>query len=100
MGRSRRLESPDEREERAVPHDMVRVRTTDGDGGEGDEFEVRRALLRPCIAMTGAVRGRRGEEEAAVDVDTLTFDRILIFLENMHLGKEAPDFAVYHLGER
>lgn len=49
----------------------VRVLTNDGEW-----FPVKRALLRPCIALTKAVRSE-GESvpEVAVDVDTLIFDR-------------------------
>jgi hypothetical protein len=35
---------------------------------------VQRKLLRPCIALTRALRSEE-EGEVAVDVDTLTFDR-------------------------
>ncbi len=39
-------------------------------------FPVRRKLLRPCIALTKAVRSEEESgAEVAVDVDTLTFDR-------------------------
>lgn len=38
--------------------------------------QVKRKLLRPCIALTKAVRSEEGgSPEVQVDVDTLTFDR-------------------------
>jgi hypothetical protein len=47
------------------------VRTSDGEW-----FPVKRKLLRPCIALTKAVRlEAEGEAEVSVDVDTCTFDR-------------------------
>ena len=48
---------------------MVRVVTADGEW-----FPVRRKLLRPCIALTKAVRSEEAAE-VAVDVNTLDFDR-------------------------
>lgn len=47
----------------------LRVHTNDGEW-----FPVKRKLLRPCIALTTALRSE-GREEVSVDVDTLTFDR-------------------------
>ncbi|CAG9467761.1 unnamed protein product [Pedinophyceae sp. YPF-701] len=78
------------------------VQTTDGEGGRGDPFVVRRKLLRPCIRLTGVVRGESaGEErdEVAVNVDTLTFDRVLIFLEALHAGRDPPDYGVHYLDD-
>ncbi len=56
---------------------------------DGEIFPVHRQLLRPCIALTKAVRDRPAADEApadapaevSVDVDCATFDRVLLFLE-------------------
>ena len=40
---------------------------------DGEAFPVKRRLLRPCIALTHAVRGET--PSVGVDVDTLVFDR-------------------------
>lgn len=40
---------------------------------DGEVFPVKRRLLRPCIALTQAVRSEA--PSVAVDVDTLVFDR-------------------------
>ena len=40
---------------------------------DGEAFPVKRRLLRPCIALTHAVRSEA--PAVAVDVDTLVFDR-------------------------
>jgi hypothetical protein len=55
---------------------------------------VQRKLLRPCIALTRALRSEE-EGEVAVDVDTLTFDRVLIFLEALALGRPTPAFGLH-----
>ncbi|KAI7845581.1 hypothetical protein COHA_000869 [Chlorella ohadii] len=71
----------------------VIVRTLDGEW-----FPVKRKLLRPCISLTKAVRSEEeGSPEVTVDVDTLTFDRVLIFLEALALGRESPAFGVHLL---
>jgi len=77
--------------------DEVAVGTRDPDdpGRAGDDFSVKRALLRPCIALTQAVRGSAPRVE--VPVDTLTFDRVLLSLEALHAGAAVPDFATWHL---
>lgn len=46
----------------------------------GEWFPVKRQLLRPCIALTSAVRAEDPAAggpppQAAIDVDCLTFDR-------------------------
>ena len=61
---------------------------------DGECFPVHRKLLRPCIALTKAVRTASGVS-ASVDIDTLTFDRVLIFLGNQALGKEPPSFGIH-----
>jgi hypothetical protein len=42
---------------------------------DGEFFPVRRKLLRPCIALTAAVRSAEDAPLAQVEVDTPTFDR-------------------------
>lgn len=73
---------------------IVNVSTNDG-----EVFPVKRKLLRSCIALTAAVRSNEEQViSVAVDVDTLTFDRVLIFLEAQALGRPPPNYAV-HLAE-
>ena len=55
---------------------ILRVLTNDG-----EEFPVHRFALRPCIALTKYVRNEE-VKSVAVDVDTLTFDRVLMFLQH------------------
>lgn len=82
---------------RAPPPDgalcnCVRVTTEDGEC-----FPVKRSVLRPCIALTAAVRASHDPADAAVPIDTLTFDRVLIFLEALALGRPAPNFGAHLL---
>lgn len=66
---------------------------------DGEVFPVRRNLLRPCIALTGAVRADAdGPPSITVDVGTLAFDRVLIFLEAEAAGRPLPGYGV-HLAE-
>ncbi|KAJ9507654.1 hypothetical protein QJQ45_019162, partial [Haematococcus lacustris] len=84
------------------PRNELVVRCSDGEW-----FPVKRQLLRPCLALTQVVRsttagqseGQGGEEEGevAVEVDALTFDRVLLFLEAQHLGRAPPDWSLMHL---
>lgn len=74
------------------PH-LISVLTNDGEC-----FPVHRKLLRPCIALTKAVRTPGEGVEAAVNIDTCTFDRVLIFLEALHTGgKDPPSFGIHHV---
>eukprot|EP00887_Chlorella_sp_A99_P005263 scaffold1.g5263.t1 len=73
---------------------FVRVLTNDGDG-EGEEFPVLRKQLRPCIALTAAVRSAEARPTVSVDVDTCTMDRVLLFLEALALGREPPSFGIH-----
>jgi cytochrome b involved in lipid metabolism len=70
---------------------MVDVYTSDG-----EHFPVKKRLLRPCITLTALVRAPE-RAQCNVDVDTLTFDRVLIFLESVALCRPAPTFAVHLL---
>jgi len=76
---------------------QLQVRTTDGEGGEGDPYLVSRRLLRPCINLTKAIRDETMSSSTSVDVDTLTFDRVLLFLEAVHHERPPPEFAPHHL---
>ncbi|KAH8072155.1 hypothetical protein JL720_11196 [Aureococcus anophagefferens] len=55
---------------------------------EDDEvFPVRRALLRPCLALTRAAQAGRGKYDAVQDsvsvpLDCCTFDRVLLYLQH------------------
>lgn len=73
-------------------HAILDVSTRDG-----EVFPVKRKLLRPCIHLTHAVRS--DTPSVTIAVDTLVFDRVLIFLEANSAGQPAPDFAVHHLGD-
>lgn len=80
---------------RPPPTNIVHVTTTDG-----DVFPVKKPLLRPCIALTKVVRDSGSQPAATeVDVGTLTFDRVLIYLEAQHLKKPPPTFALHLIGE-
>eukprot|EP00884_Botryococcus_braunii_P006095 jgi/Botrbrau1/15487/Bobra.43_2s0107.2 len=72
------------------PH-IIAVHTNDG-----EEFRVARTLLRPCISLTRALRDAE-TSALSIDVDTATFDRVLIFLEAEALGKARPVFAAHLL---
>ncbi|PSC67239.1 cytochrome b5 [Micractinium conductrix] len=73
----------------------VLVHTTDAEG-EGETFPVQRKLLRPCIALTKAVRSEgEGAPGVTLAVDTLTFDRVLIFLEALALQRQPPAFGLH-----
>ena len=52
---------------------------------DGEFFVVHKTVLRPCIALTSAIRaaGPTGGTEVSVDVGCLVFDRALLFLEAM-----------------
>ena len=64
------------------PRNAVRVITSDE-----EMFPVHRRLLKPCIALTKAVRDTATPApEAAVSVDCATFDRVLLFLEAVNRG--------------
>jgi hypothetical protein len=69
---------------------LINITTNDG-----EYFPVHRKLLRPCIALTKAVRSPGAGVTAAVDIDTLTFDRVLIWLESHVLNKPLPSFAIH-----
>lgn len=74
--------------------DVVDVCTSDG-----EHFPVKKALLRLCIALTAAVRSTAATVHADVAVGTLTFDRVLIFLEALALGKPPPSFGAHLLDD-
>ncbi len=67
---------------------LVQVETEDG-----EVFPVSRELLRPCIALTHAVRSADDEPTARVSVGCLAFDRALLWLEASAKGA-ADGFAI------
>jgi hypothetical protein len=69
---------------------LIDIKTNDG-----EYFPVHRKLLRPCIALTKPVRTPGSGITAAVDIDTLTFDRVLIFSEAHVLNKSLPSFGIH-----
>jgi len=48
---------------------------------DGECFPCPKALLKPCIVLTKAVRDVADEVHATVPVDCSTFDRVLLYLE-------------------
>ena len=90
---------------RLAKREVIQVKTRDG-----ETFPVHRALLRQCIALTGAVRrageagkSRNDDDDDAdevdhvsvdIDVDTDVFDRVLIFLEAAELSKPPPTYDI------
>ena len=58
---------------------------------DGELFPVRRALLRPCLRLTGAAQGGRGkhalERSVGVGMDCCTFDRVLLYLQHEARGE-------------
>jgi len=70
------------------PKNSVKVLTNDGEW-----FPVRSKLLQNCIALTSAVMAGHGVHKEAlpqikVDVDCLTMDRVLQFLEALQCNEE------------
>jgi hypothetical protein len=69
--------------------DLVTIFTNDG-----EQFPIKRLLLRPCISLTSLVQAGRGkfssstaaDRERKVDVDACTFDRVLLYLEHEARG--------------
>ena len=63
---------------------------------DGEFFPVKKALLRPCIALTQAVRDASPDPiEVNVDVDCPTFDRVLLYLESEAMERaDAYDFPL------
>ncbi|KAJ1455232.1 hypothetical protein M885DRAFT_520524 [Pelagophyceae sp. CCMP2097] len=59
---------------------------------DDEAFPVRRALLRPCIALTAVAQAGRGKyacdlsAELRVPMDCCTFDRVLLYLQ--HAARE------------
>lgn len=71
--------------------DVVTVVTNDDEA-----FPVKKKLLFPCIALSSAVLAGQGvhrnaSSTVAVEVDCLTFDRVLLYLE--HEARSEPDVA-------
>lgn len=66
----------------AMRSDVVTVLTSDD-----EEFPVKKKLLFPCIKLSSAVLSGKGVHKDSsttieVDVDCLTFDRVLLYLEH------------------
>ena len=57
---------------------------------DDEVFPVKRALLRPCLALTKAAQAGRGKyasaEEIRVPLDCCTFDRVLLYLQHARRG--------------
>lgn len=70
-----------EKRKERLRHNLVEIHTSDG-----EMFPVSRRLLRPCIALTEAVRSEEVRPSVMVPIDCLTFDRILLFLEAAAVG--------------
>jgi hypothetical protein len=53
-------------------------------------------LLLVVLLLPQYVRdGSADAPQVTVDVDTLTFDRVLLFLESHHLGKQPPQWSLH-----
>jgi Cytochrome b5-like Heme/Steroid binding domain len=64
-------------------------------------FPVHKRLLRPCIALTRAIR-RAGPDcgsEVEVPLSSSVFDKVLLFLEAHDAGSPVPAFSLSHLQE-
>jgi hypothetical protein len=61
-----------------------------------EHFAVHKSVLRPCIALTAAIRaaGPSGGTEVHIDVGCLVFDRVLLFLEALAQERPPPEFAI------
>ncbi|CAK4628155.1 unnamed protein product [Aphanomyces euteiches] len=62
---------------------------------DDEMFPVKKKLLWPCIKLTSAVMAGHGihkdsESVVHVDVDCLTFDRVLLYLEHAALHPDEP----------
>jgi cytochrome b involved in lipid metabolism len=59
---------------------------------DDEVFPVKRALLRPCLALTKAAQAGRGKyasaEEIRVPLDCCTFDRVLLYLQHAKRGAQ------------
>jgi len=74
--------------EAPLPKNSVEVKTNDEEW-----FPVRSKLLQPCIKLTSAVMAGHGVHKEKlpsieVDVDCLTMDRVLQYLEAAHKGED------------
>jgi len=56
---------------------------------DGEEFPVKRKLLRSCISLTHAVRDTEQASVCLESVDTLVFDRHALVLPIDHLSEDA-----------
>ena len=73
-----------------VPSRGERVDCVDVICADDEVFPVKRALLRPSLALTKAAQAGRGKYESAevirVPLDCCTFDRVLLYLEHEKRG--------------
>ena len=77
-----------------VPRKGDRAEYVDVVCADEEVFPVRRALLRPCLALTRLAQAGRGKykddeaaEDVAVPLDCCTFDRVLLYLQHEKRGK-------------
>ncbi|GAX75100.1 hypothetical protein CEUSTIGMA_g2544.t1 [Chlamydomonas eustigma] len=79
------------RQHRHTGTDVANVTTSDE-----ELFPVKKKLLRPCIALTKVVRDAGDTVPSVhINVDCLTFDRVLLFLEAHLLGKPPPQWSLH-----
>ena len=66
-----------------------------------EAFPVHKRVLRPCIALTKAIRsaGPQGGSEVEVALGSSVFDRVLLFLEALDAGSQLPAFSLTHVDE-
>jgi len=68
---------------------------------DGEYFVAHKQVLRPCIALTAAIRsaGPAGGSDVHVDISCLVFDRVLLFLEAEAQALPPPEFGLTLLDE-
>jgi cytochrome b involved in lipid metabolism len=76
-------------EEEMFAKDFVHVHTNDE-----EVFPVHMNVLRPCVALTKFIRSAASESNVSctVDIDTVLFDRVLIFLTCIRDGEKPPHY--------
>lgn len=57
------------------------------------------AFYHALVLMQYVRDGSADAPQVTVDVDTLTFDRVLLFLEAHHLGKQPPQWSLHLLDD-
>jgi cytochrome b involved in lipid metabolism len=63
---------------------------------DGEIFPVHFNVLRPCVALTKYIRSSANESSVScsVDIDTVTFDRCLLFMHALRDEEEPPQYDI------